>query len=435
MEITLRPPTVQRIRAALGNDVDVSPAMVPTVLARLAVEAPSVYSQVLAEISGTDVQLDSERELLRRGRRGAVRRALFGWGEYESEVGDRLIAKRYVAAAVPLGMAALILVFLAISGAVGHRHPALTHRPVALRTTPSLRARTVFRPRPAGAVRHARPDPASLRSDLLVSGDPGMPPVPPWPSPRSMPSAAPTSWDALPSRGGPLLNPIVFSRQPSLVRAGGSGVSGTDVAPVSPVVYDSAGGGARGPEPGAGAASADAPPRQRVIAGQRVPARLATGVIVVAGAPSVPVVAESPDLPLTWLGQAVLDSDGRVQMTFVPASREGSPGVRGVALAPDRLVPGLAGRTAVRHPHAAGALVTAAVQATADYIQALARRGQVTLVDGWAQLAEGSPGPAWTYLAERLAHGIDLRGTASGPVETTEIDPGASLVILVTEAP
>ncbi|HYM90701.1 MAG TPA: hypothetical protein VEW91_03575, partial [bacterium] len=62
--------------------MDLAPDVVPSVLGRLAVEAPAGYSQVLAELAGSQIRLDSEDELRRRQRRGAPRRLLFSWGEY-----------------------------------------------------------------------------------------------------------------------------------------------------------------------------------------------------------------------------------------------------------------------------------------------------------------------------------------------------------------
>jgi len=80
MEIALAPESASRIRAVLGDAVDLSPPAVPRALARLADEAPDVYSRVLEELSGSDIRLDSERALHRRHRRTALRRIFFGWG-------------------------------------------------------------------------------------------------------------------------------------------------------------------------------------------------------------------------------------------------------------------------------------------------------------------------------------------------------------------
>ncbi len=80
MRISLSEETRSRIREVLGNDVDLAPDVVPSVLARLAVEAPAVYSQVLEEISGSQIRLDSEGEIRRRQRRGVLRRIPFRSG-------------------------------------------------------------------------------------------------------------------------------------------------------------------------------------------------------------------------------------------------------------------------------------------------------------------------------------------------------------------
>lgn len=466
MEISLLPATAERIRTALGEDVDLSPGAVPTVLARLAVEAPAVYSDVLTELSGSQIRLDSERELLRRRRRGLLRRALFWWGEYESEAGDRLVAKRHVAAAVPFGLAGLILILLGVSSAVGHRTARVSSRPSVHETTSAARlgpreaahglpvSQLIAPHRLSAAARRVAP----MAADLLIP-DLGVPPM-----------AAPTGPPLQPSLPRlPLTigsdspgNPVVFTRVPAPAPGAGPGIRPESASPPPPVVYDrgEAPVTSRGdpddlaapPHPGDDSARTDAPsgaPPSAGVAGvaaaravnphwtigQRVQARLATGVVVVEGGPPAPVVAESANPKGTWLGHASLGPEGLVQVAFTLVAPGVSAIVRGVALDPPRLAPGLAGRTALRHPQAAGAAVAAALQATADYVQALARQGQVTLVDGWAQLASGPPAPPWAYLAARLASGLDPRGVAGGPVATTEVDAGMPLVILLTEAP
>ncbi len=455
MEISLRPSTADRIRAALGDDVDLSPGAVPTVLARLAVEAPGIYSDVLTEISGSQIRLDSERELQRRRRRGLLRRALFWWGEYESEAGDRLVAKRHVAAAVPFGLAALILIMLAVSSTVGHRAAPTARRLPARASTPAVRGEPGHAARRVPAPPSLVPAPAS--ADLLIA-DPKTPAAP-LPTPP-----LPPAWPWVPSTAGPESpgNPVVFSRVPAPRSADPAGIRPDAAGPRPPVVYDrgealvasradsdrpagpaldtgdparAAGPSVETPQVGAALVVAGAPGATRWTTGQRVQARLATGVVVVADGPPVPVVAESAEPKGIWLGHASLGPEGLVQVAFTLAAAGASAAVRGVALDPARLAPGLPGRTALRHPQAAGAVAAAALQAAADYAQALARQGQVTLVDGWAQLASGSPAPAWAYVAARLAAGLDPRGAAGGPVATTEIDPGTPLVILLTEAP
>src|SRR5713226_5366133 len=131
MRISLTPETAQRIRDALGSDVDLAPEGTPTVLARLAVEAPTIYSEVLSQISGSQIRLDSENELQKRQRRGMLRRLFFSWGEYETSVGDRLLAKRHIAAAVPLSLAAVTLLLLAVALVFGHRPTSSSARHVA----------------------------------------------------------------------------------------------------------------------------------------------------------------------------------------------------------------------------------------------------------------------------------------------------------------
>ncbi len=459
MEVHLLSETADRVRAALGEDVALSPADVPAVLARLAVEAPDVYSQVLSEISGSQVRLDSERALRRRRRRGLLRRALFWWGEYESEVGDRLIAKRHVAAAVPLALAGLILILFGVSAMLGHRQAPTPPRVSARAAAPVPAPRAASRP----SVRDTPPLPKRVpvpETGDLAGGDPE------WPAPWWTPSPPRLPGHRVPSAGteppGPVLpheggqaargNPVVFTRQPGSGGIGAAASIRPDApGPLSPIVYDRAAPTADAVDPhrgGSGSGAAEAAPATDVAPatgtaraqtatsanrhwsrGQRVPARLATGAVVVAGGPPMPVVAESTEPEGVWLGHATLGPEGLVQVTFALGA------IHGVALDPARLAPGLAGRTAMRHPQAAGMVITAALQATADYVQALARQGQVTLVDGWAQLTAGSPAPAWTYLAGRLAQGLDVRAAGGGPVATMELDPNTPLVILLTEVP
>ena len=431
MEITLLPGTAQRLRAALGEEVDLSPAAVPAALSRLAVEAPAVYSQVLTELSGSHIRLDSERALQRRHRRSLLRRAFFWWGEYESEAGDRLLAKRRLAAAVPFGLAGAMLILLVVSGAVTHRSPpALVRAGVTdMRPTPLARPRSGEAPRRVPAARVLRPVAAqAVARPLPVLLIPG--PLTAQQPPLQAASALLTPSLSNRAQPTPPGNPVVFDRQQARVFSAPAGVQGEASVTPAPVIYD------RGAANASGAGENSATSSQagsQWIPGQRVAARLATGVVVVAGGPPMPVIAESVDPGSTWLGRATLGPEGRVQVTFTLASPGG--GVHGVALDPDHLVPGLMGRMTLRHPHAAAAVMTSALQAAGDYVQALARQGEVTLADGWAQLAVGQTAPAWTYAAARLAQVLEPRGGAAGPVETAEIAAGSHLTILVMEAP
>ena len=433
MEITLLPGTAQRLRAALGEEVDLSPAAVPAALSRLAVEAPAVYSQVLTELSGSHIRLDSERELQRRHRRSLLRRAFFWWGEYESETGDRLLAKRRLAAAVPFGLAGVMLILLVVSGTVTHRpSPALVRAGVTdVGSTPLARPRSGETPRRVHAAHVLRPAPA-LGRPLPVLLIPG-PLTAQQPSSQGLPASALLT-TSLPTRALPTPpgNPVVFDRQQARVLSSPAGVQGGASVTPAPIIYDrgvaNASDGGENPAASALASSQWSP-------GQRVAAHLATGVVVVAGGPPMPVIAESVGPGSTWLGRATLGPEGLVQVTFTLATPAGQGSVRGVALDPDHLVPGLVGRMTLRHPHAAAAVMTAALQAAGDYVQALARQGEVTLADGWAQLAVGQTAPAWTYAASRLAQVLEPRGAAAGPVETAEIAAGSHLTILVMEAP
>lgn len=444
MEIALAPDSASRIRAVLGDSVDLSPAAVPQALARLAGEAPDVYSEVLEQLSGSDIRLDSERALHRRHKRTALRRALFGWGEYESDAGDRLLAKRRVAAAVPVALAAIMLLAAGVSALLNRPHPASTLRaaPVLRPFPESVREETTAVRRgaaresslwpPRSAVRRvfaAVPEPMPVRSS------PQLPPVPALPLPPVL-SGAGAAEGALPPA-------IVFSREP------GSSVDPTpsgDAVPRSPVVYarDAAADTGQPPAPRPDAVAearelrSGTPPK----VGDRIAARLVTGVIVAAGVPPVPVIAEGVD-GSTWLGHATAESDGRVYISFQATNREsrrvttnppaaGVTPASGVALEPERLTAGLSGRVVIRRRAAAAAAIGAVLRAVSDYMRALARAGQVTVADGVAQLWIGGPAPGWTYAAARLAEMLNPQTAAT--IETFEVPPGARCVILITEA-
>lgn len=432
MEITLSPETAQRIRSALDTQVDLSPPHVPDALSRLAVEAPAVYSLVLAELSGSQIRLDSERELHRRHRRGLLRRAFFWWGEYGTDAGDRLVAKRRVAAAIPFGIATFILILWAVSGLAGHRSsPAVARVGVAHRT-PAVGAHVglgegngFVRP-----IRRLRPAETSAFPLFSAHG----------PAPASF--APPVSHPALAT---PPQNPVVFDRQRALLLTAPIGLRTETATIPSPVVYARGASDAGiplrvtsvfGDGQTAGNVRGGNPQAESLwSAGQRVAARLATGVVVVVGGPPMPVIAESDNPRATWLGQATLGAEGLVQVTFTLTSSSQQGKVRGVALDSARLVPGLAGRMTLRHPHVAAAVMAAALQSAGDYVQALARRGETVVADGWAQVTVGQTAPAWTYAASRLAQVLDPSSGAGGLVETAEIAGGSRLTILVTEAP
>lgn len=412
MEITLSSVTAQRIRAALGDEADLSPGRIPTLLARLAVEAPAVYSQVLSEISGSQIRLDSERELQRRRWRGLFRRWLFWWGEYESDVGDRLLAKRPIAAAVPLGLAGIILILLVLS-TLGHR--ASSHVQVEAHV----------------------PSPHSVADRERLAPGLGRTPYPTGSGPVSIASVQPTVLAPspfVPEPGNPVV--IDLSPTPPAVVRGSVTAAG-----ISPIVYNRTDDERTAhPETGDLSSPTISPERDLGISahqwvpGARVPARLATGVVVVPGGNAMPVIAESTDPSARWLGRATLGPEGLVQVSFTLISPVAPGTVHGMAFDPTRLIPGLLGNTQLRHPQAASAILSAAAQATFDYIQALARQGQAPIADGWAQWMGGPPAPPWTFVASRLAQGLEPLGTGSGTVETTEIASGAPLVILVTEA-
>jgi len=184
--------------------------------------------------------------------------------------------------------------------------------------------------------------------------------------------------------------------------------------------------------------------------GDRIAARLVTGVVVAAGMPLVPVIAEGAD-GSTWLGHAVAEPDGRVHIAFQAVDRgiSGSSGgappaagasvvaaasASGVALEIDQLSVGLPGRLMVRRRAAAAAAIGAIVNAAADYMQALARAGQVTIADGATLVSVGGPAPGWTYAASHLAEFLNPQAPGT-TIETLEIAAGTRCIILITGTP
>jgi len=434
MEITLSPETTRRVRDVLGDDVDLSPGAVPSALARLAVEAPRVYSQILTELSGTEIRLDSERVLVRRRWWSVVRRHLFGWAEYESDAGDRLVAKRHVAAAVPLGLAGVILLLLAGSAVFRHHAPGAGGRRPAVAAVPH----TTF------ALPHAAASTQVLAAHQTMSPPLVNLPIPPL-GLLALGAAASAPAAQAASSAEPPRDPLVFQSDPepsaaTTTATPASHDAGVDAAAGrgSPIVYDRDRDEAESVPAAARATSVGRGPMdvgsagQLLAAGMRLEARLATGVLVASGGLPSPAIAETSGPVFTWLGHATLGVDGRVQIEFTVARR--GDVVRGVALDPDRLVPGLPGRTELRQPRAAAAALTAAARAVAEYARALAQQG-LALAGSWGQMTLGQAAPPWAYFASSFADGIAPRGDVPGPVETSEISAGTPLLILVTEAP
>jgi len=169
-----------------------------------------------------------------------------------------------------------------------------------------------------------------------------------------------------------------------------------------------------------------------LAAGSRVSGTLLTGALVVPEGPPAPVVVEAADPHGIWVGQAVAGPGDRVQMTLTLTTQRRTEGVRAIVLDPVGFFPGLPGRTTVRHASAAAALAAAALQATSDYAQAVARQGSVTVGGAFGPFVLGGQVPEpWTYLAARLAQDFQARGTQGGWVTTTEIPAGTPLVILI----
>ena len=443
MRIALADETRQRIRDVLGNDVDLDPEVVPTVLARLSVEAPAVYSQVLEELSGSQIQLDSEAELRRRRRRSLLRRLLFSWGEYETAAGDRVLEKRHIAAAVPLALALLTAVLLGITLISGRRtvpsvvpHPAAVRSPV--RGGDQEGRRWILSPRSLPVVPEE-----SLRRRPSPSRPTGQAPTA-----TTLPSV-PSGLPGFPDTAGlmgRLGGPVVVTPQTGPDRE----TARTPEPPraTSPVVYNRAADADPQRRDGSGGLSDPTPARERGAAGAdsaaaavpfapgaRLSARLATGALVVPGGPPVPVVVESEDPHGTWVGQAVAGPGDRVQMTLTLTAQRRKEGARAIALDPAGSLPGLPGRTTMRHASAAAALAAAALQASSDYAQAVARQGSLGVSSVWGPLVLGGQVPEpWTYLASRLAQDFQARGTQAGWVTTIEIPAGTPLIILITGA-
>ncbi len=437
MKISLNEGTIQRIRAALGNDIDLAPDLVPSVLARLAVEAPAVYSEVLGELSGSQIRLDSEEEFLRRRRRGMLRRLLFSWGEYESGAGDRLLDKRHIAAVVPLVLALLTTMLLAFSLVVGHRVSPGPAQPTVVAHTP---LRGVVRQEMGIPAIPPRRDPVvatpSPSSPLSHSSFAGMLPVPALPSNLSSLSDSPAFF------ARSLGSPVVVSLPGSPTRQAG-GTAERGAAALSPVVYNRSTDveSARRETPDHPADGAPPAPRGTGSAvpplapGTRLPATLLTGAVVVPGGSPVPVVVETAEPHGIWMGQAVLGPGDRVQVTLSLATQNRTGGARGIALDSVRLLPGIPGRTTVRHSSTAAAMAAAALQATSDYAQAAARQGSIGVFDGLGTIVVGGQLPEpWTYMAARLAKEFQAPGTPGGWVTTTEIPAGTQITILITGA-
>jgi hypothetical protein len=150
----------------------------------------------------------------------------------------------------------------------------------------------------------------------------------------------------------------------------------------------------------------------------------------------MPVVVETANPTGVWIGQAVLGPADRVQVTVALTVQNRGDSVRGVALDPEHLIPGVPGRTTVRHASTAASMAAAALGAASDYAQAAARQGSVIFPEWWGLGVSGQVPPAWTYLATRVSQEFGARGTTTGGwVMTTEIPAGTPIIILVTGVP
>jgi hypothetical protein len=294
-------------------------------------------------------------------------------------------------------------------------------------------------PTPTKRTGAAAPPFSSPLSHASVAGMLPVPVLPPGQGLQDLPALS----------GRSLGSPVVVSLEGSSgreVRNEGE----SPAAPLSPVVYNRATDGEsaqRETAGSAGTASANAPASSRgaatpggagqtLVPGTRLPATLVTGAIAITGGSPVPVVVETAEPHGVWTGQAVLGPGNRVQVALTLATPHRASEARGIVLDPDRLVPGLLGRTTVRYSAAAAGMATAALQAASDYAQAAAGQGNFSVFDGLGSIAVGAQLPdAWTYLAARVAREFQSRESPGGLVTTTEVPAGTPLIILVTEAP
>ncbi|MDR5693740.1 MAG: hypothetical protein QN198_09840 [Armatimonadota bacterium] len=162
-------------------------------------------------------------------------------------------------------------------------------------------------------------------------------------------------------------------------------------------------------------------------------AQLATGVALTPGI-AHPVVAETTEPHVQWIGEATVDRAGLVQIAFSSAVQEGREySGFAIALDPRGQHPGISGRSSTHSAAAVSRIVGASMKAVGDYTQALLRAKRVTMVNGWASIRADEPPPFWSLVAARLAEVLNDLEESRRSVRVTEVPAGTPVTILVLQ--
>ena len=170
--------------------------------------------------------------------------------------------------------------------------------------------------------------------------------------------------------------------------------------------------------------------------GDRVPATLATGIVITDNA-SVPVIAESkgdwcgagscPEI--TWVGEATLSASNRVEIDFNQAVISGEVrSMSGLALSSDT-VPGLPAELRDMSPTAAQALLQSAVGGVSDYVNALANQKRLVF-QGDNVIQEGQVPSIESFILGRVAGLLAPPETRAAEVRVASIPAGTPLAVL-----
>lgn len=171
-------------------------------------------------------------------------------------------------------------------------------------------------------------------------------------------------------------------------------------------------------------------------AGDRVPATLATGVVITGDA-SVPVLAESmgdwcgaDDCPeVTWIGEATLSANDRVEILFMQAVVGGElRSVSGVAL-DNGDIWGLPAELKDMSPSAAQALFQSAVGGVSDYLSALANQKRLVF-QGDSVIQEGQVPNIESFILGRVAGFLAPPTTQTAEVRVASVSTGTPLTVL-----
>jgi hypothetical protein len=312
--------------------------------------------------------------------------------------------------------------------------------PISAYTAPPRAAALSFAPQPvaterapATAFAAQRPDQTALsvvspgRAEsaalLVLSGNEGTV-MTRAPAAQNAQPATPTLWvapsEAAPGEASTAAAVTVFARPPVVEAAPFDSAQGRPVA--------------------AAPAAPPAPqPVQLARPGDRIPAQLTTAIALVEGA-NAPVVAETPaggnwcpaaPCPaIIWLGEAALDGNNRVSITFNQAIVDGlvRP-VSGLALGLDHL-PGLAANLRDATPTAALDLVRAAAGGVSDYVDALIDRRQIIIADGQQIITDLGPPPLGHVVGGRMAQLFQLPTGQTTVVRLAEVPFATTLQVL-----